>query len=114
MRLGPEDAHGNDDRRRAAALVASSRPRPPRSAACSIEKTGPEQGRRDALAGSSGSADVFTSDNDPDLVGDALPFAIKLYEIARWPRCPTTPACACAPAACTSCTPTPSSRRRPT
>ena len=27
-----------------------------------------------------GSADVFTTDNDPELVGDALPFAIKLYE----------------------------------
>ncbi|MCK7518266.1 MAG: TRAP transporter TatT component family protein [Ignavibacteriales bacterium] len=32
------------------------------------------------LSGSSASADVFTSDNDPDFVGDALPFAIKLYE----------------------------------
>jgi len=28
----------------------------------------------------SGSSDVFTRDNDPELVGDALPFAIKLYE----------------------------------
>jgi len=26
------------------------------------------------------SGNVFTSDNDPELVGDALPFAIKLYE----------------------------------
>ncbi|MDR2618471.1 MAG: TRAP transporter TatT component family protein [Treponema sp.] len=32
-----------------------------------------------ALTGS-GSADVFTGDSDPKLVGDALPFAIKLYE----------------------------------
>jgi len=32
-----------------------------------------------ALTGT-GSADVFTSDPDPELVGDALPFAIKLYE----------------------------------
>jgi len=32
------------------------------------------------LSGSSGGGDAFTSDNDPDLVGDALPFAIKLYE----------------------------------
>jgi predicted anti-sigma-YlaC factor YlaD len=31
------------------------------------------------LSGSS-SADVFSTDNDPELVGDALPFAIKLYE----------------------------------
>ena len=28
----------------------------------------------------SGSADVFTGDSDPELVGDALPFAIKMYE----------------------------------
>jgi predicted anti-sigma-YlaC factor YlaD len=33
----------------------------------------------DALTGPGGSA-VFTGDNDPQLVGDALPFAIKLYE----------------------------------
>ena len=33
----------------------------------------------DALTGEGGS-DVFTTDNDPKLVGDALPFAIKLYE----------------------------------
>jgi len=33
----------------------------------------------DALA-SSESSTVFTGDNDPELVGDALPFAIKLYE----------------------------------
>jgi len=32
------------------------------------------------LSGSSSSSDVFSSDNDPDLVGQALPFAIKLYE----------------------------------
>ena len=33
----------------------------------------------DALSsGSSGS--VFTSDNDPELVGDAIPFALKMYE----------------------------------
>jgi predicted anti-sigma-YlaC factor YlaD len=32
-----------------------------------------------ALTGS-GSADVFTSDSDPQLVGDAIPFAIKMYE----------------------------------
>ena len=33
----------------------------------------------DALTGSS-SVNVFTADSDPQLVGDALPFAIKLYE----------------------------------
>ena len=32
-----------------------------------------------ALTGE-GSADVFTSDSDPELVGGALPFAIKMYE----------------------------------
>jgi tetratricopeptide (TPR) repeat protein len=32
-----------------------------------------------ALSGT-GSSDVFTGDPDPDLVGDALPFAIKMYE----------------------------------
>jgi len=33
----------------------------------------------DALTGE-GSSDVFTGDPDPKLVGDAIPFAIKLYE----------------------------------
>ncbi|MCL2266270.1 MAG: TRAP transporter TatT component family protein [Treponema sp.] len=33
----------------------------------------------DALTGD-GSTDVFTGDSDPILVGDAIPFAIKLYE----------------------------------
>jgi len=33
----------------------------------------------DMLTGDSGT-NAFTSDNDPKLVGDALPFAIKLYE----------------------------------
>jgi len=32
-----------------------------------------------ALTGEGG-GDVFLSDNDPELVGDALPFAIKMYE----------------------------------
>ena len=32
-----------------------------------------------ALTGT-GSADTFTSDPDPELVGDAMPFAIKMYE----------------------------------
>ena len=36
----------------------------------------------DTLAGGEGegSPSVFTTDNDPELVGDALPFALKLYE----------------------------------
>jgi predicted anti-sigma-YlaC factor YlaD len=46
--------------------------------ACSIEKLALKKAAG-MLSGSS-STDVFTSDNDPDLVGDALPFAIKLYE----------------------------------
>ncbi|MCL2442335.1 MAG: TRAP transporter TatT component family protein [Treponema sp.] len=33
----------------------------------------------DALTGD-GSTDVFTGDSDPQLVGDAIPFAIKMYE----------------------------------
>ena len=33
----------------------------------------------DALT-ADGSSDVFTGDSDPQLVGDALPFAIKMYE----------------------------------
>ncbi|MCL2185755.1 MAG: TRAP transporter TatT component family protein [Treponema sp.] len=33
----------------------------------------------DALTGE-GSSDVFTGDGDPQLVGDAIPFAIKMYE----------------------------------
>jgi predicted anti-sigma-YlaC factor YlaD len=33
----------------------------------------------DMLSGE-GSSDVFTGDNDPQLVGDAIPFAIKMYE----------------------------------
>ena len=46
--------------------------------ACSIEKLALKKAAG-MLSGSS-SADVFTSDNDPDFVADALPFAIKLYE----------------------------------
>jgi len=33
----------------------------------------------DALTGE-GNSDVFTGDSDPELVGDAIPFAIKMYE----------------------------------
>ncbi len=46
--------------------------------ACSVEKLALKKAAG-MLSGSS-SVDVFTSDNDPDFVADALPFAIKLYE----------------------------------
>ncbi len=45
---------------------------------CSIQKLALKK-VAGMLAGPSG-ADVFSSDNDPDFVGQALPFAIKLYE----------------------------------
>jgi len=45
---------------------------------CSINKMA-MNAVADALTGS-GSSDVFTGDSDPQLVGDALPFAIKMYE----------------------------------
>jgi predicted anti-sigma-YlaC factor YlaD len=45
---------------------------------CSINKLAMNM-IADALTGE-GSADVFTGDSDPQLVGDALPFAIKMYE----------------------------------
>ena len=45
---------------------------------CSINKMA-IKAVSDALTGS-GSSDVFTGDSDPKLVGDALPFAIKMYE----------------------------------
>jgi len=48
------------------------------SGACSIEKLALRKAA-DVLSASSGS-NVFTGDNDPELVGDALPFAIKFYE----------------------------------
>ncbi|MCL2833817.1 MAG: TRAP transporter TatT component family protein [Treponema sp.] len=47
-------------------------------AGCSINKLA-IKAVSDALTGS-GSSDVFTGDPDPALVGDALPFAIKMYE----------------------------------
>jgi predicted anti-sigma-YlaC factor YlaD len=46
--------------------------------ACSINKLAIKKAA--GLLAGSGSSDVFSSDNDPELVGDALPFAIKLYE----------------------------------
>jgi len=45
---------------------------------CSLEKVAMKK-VAGMLSGSS-SADVFSSDNDPDFVGEALPFAVKLYE----------------------------------
>lgn len=45
---------------------------------CSIKKMAMNQ-VADILA-SPGSSTVFTGDNDPELVGDALPFTIKMYE----------------------------------
>lgn len=46
--------------------------------ACSIKKMAMNQ-VANALTAPGGSV-VFTGDNDPELVGDALPFAIKMYE----------------------------------
>ncbi|MCL2374414.1 MAG: TRAP transporter TatT component family protein [Treponema sp.] len=50
----------------------------PLLASCSINRMA-INAVSNALTGD-GSADVFTSDNDPELVGAALPFAIKMYE----------------------------------
>jgi predicted anti-sigma-YlaC factor YlaD len=46
--------------------------------ACSLQKMAMNK-VAGMLSGSS-SANVFTTDNDPEFVGDALPFAVKLYE----------------------------------
>ncbi len=55
------------------------------SPACSLRRLA-LNGVANALTG--GSSTVFTGDNDPELVGDALPFAIKMYEslLAANPR----------------------------
>ena len=50
----------------------------PLLASCSINKMA-IKAVSNALTGA-GSADVFTGDSDPELVGGALPFAIKMYE----------------------------------
>lgn len=50
----------------------------PLLASCSINRMA-INAVSNALTGD-GSADVFTSDSDPELVGAALPFAIKMYE----------------------------------
>lgn len=56
------------------------------SPACSIRRLAMNQ-VANALTGG-GASTVFTGDNDPELVGDALPFAIKMYEslLAANPR----------------------------
>ena len=56
------------------------------SVSCSINKMA-INAVSDALSGT-GSADVFTGDPDPELVGDALPFAVKMYEalLAKNPK----------------------------
>lgn len=46
--------------------------------ACSINKIALK--KVSGMLASSSTANVFSTDNDPDLVGQALPFAIKLYE----------------------------------
>ena len=48
------------------------------SYSCSIKKYALNKAA-DMLT-SEGSSTVFTGDNDPELVGDALPFAIKFYQ----------------------------------
>lgn len=48
------------------------------STSCSIKKMAMNS-VADSLTGP-GSSTVFTGDNDPELVGDALPFTIKMYE----------------------------------
>lgn len=45
---------------------------------CSIEKIALKKVA--GMLSSTSSNDVFSSDNDPDLIGDALPFAVKFYE----------------------------------
>lgn len=47
-------------------------------AGCSVEKLALR--KVSSMLTSSSGSNVFTSDNDPDFVGQALPFAIKLYE----------------------------------
>jgi len=49
------------------------------TASCSIKKFALKKAA-DALTGEASSSNVFLTDNDPELVGDALPFTIKMYE----------------------------------
>jgi len=62
----------------AAAGLALSLPLTLLLSGCSIEKLALKKVSK--MLTSSSTSDVFSSDNDPDLVGQALPFAIKLYE----------------------------------
>ena len=48
-------------------------------AGCSINRIA-VRAVSDALSTGGGEADAFSSDNDPELVGDALPFVLKLYD----------------------------------
>ena len=50
-------------------------------AGCSINQLAVDVLADTLAGGDGGGASVFTSDPDPELVGDALPFALKLYEI---------------------------------
>jgi predicted anti-sigma-YlaC factor YlaD len=47
-------------------------------AGCSLNKLALK--KVSGMLASSSTVDVFSSDNDPDFVGQALPFAVKLYE----------------------------------
>ena len=49
-------------------------------AACSINQIAVDVLADTLAGGDDGGASVFTADPDPELVGDALPFALKLYE----------------------------------
>lgn len=49
-------------------------------AGCSINQLAVDVLADTLAGGDGGSASVFTADPDPELVGDALPFALKLYE----------------------------------
>jgi predicted anti-sigma-YlaC factor YlaD len=49
-------------------------------AACSIEQFAVQK-LSDILSGAGGDSLVFTGEEDPELLGDALPFVLKVYEI---------------------------------
>jgi predicted anti-sigma-YlaC factor YlaD len=50
------------------------------AAGCSINQLAVNALADTLAGGEGGGASVFTTDEDPELVGDALPFALKLYE----------------------------------
>jgi hypothetical protein len=50
----------------------------PSAVSCSLNRMA-VRAVADALT-SDGGSEVFTGDDDPELVGDALPFAVKMYE----------------------------------